>query len=102
MLDLVRALSLEHAFDIMEYLAAHPGANASTISHVLGVHIVTVQHVLEALEAEGAVSSVTSRGSVGRPAKVYRYHGGVYTIDLDQLLDLYAHRAQRVRDAGNP
>lgn len=102
MLDLIRALNLENAFDIMEYLAAHPDVNASTVARDLGVHIVTVQHVLDALESEGAVTSTTMRGTIGRPSKAYRYRGGVFTIDLGALLADYGRRMQHVRDAGNP
>jgi predicted transcriptional regulator len=101
MIDLIRALSSEHIFAIVDYVKKNPGQNASAIAAALNIHPVTVQRPLETLAKYGFVS-VEERRSVGRPSHNYTYLGGSLTIDLDKLFSDFALKDRLVRESGHP
>ena len=101
MIDLIRALSSEHIFAIVDYVRKNPGQNASAIASALNIHPVTVQRPLETLAKYGFVS-VEERRSVGRPSRNYTYVGGALTLDLDKLFADFSLKDRVVRESGHP
>jgi hypothetical protein len=101
MIDLIRAIALDHFFEIMDFLKSTPGVNTSFIAQKMGLHIVTVQKVIDVMEKYGFVLIEEKKG-VGRPSKIYSFKGGSFTVDLDMLLDEYQMRLKIIRESGNP
>jgi hypothetical protein len=99
MIDLVKAIASEHFLEIIEFVKANPDQNSSAIARALSLHIVTVQKSLDAVERYGFVEAKLVKKQ-GRPAKVYRYLGGSYRIDFDELLAEYELRNRRLRETG--
>lgn len=97
MLDLLKALSSSNAFEVLMYVKENPDSNASGVASALGLHVLTVQKILEVLEKYGIVKSKLVR-SVGRPSKRYRYIGGKIEVNVDELLDLYTLKHMPVRE----
>jgi predicted ArsR family transcriptional regulator len=84
---------------VIDYIKNHPDTNASTVARKVAVHVVTAQRILDTMEKYGFLTSQQKR-TVGRPSKIYRYVGGSYTINMDELLALYKKRDNRVRETG--
>jgi hypothetical protein len=101
MIDLIRAISLDHFFGIMDFLKNNPGVNTSALAQSMNLHIVTIQKVIDVMEKYGFVS-VDEKKGVGRPSKIYRYKGGSFKVDLDILLEEYQLRLKTVRESGKP
>ncbi len=99
MFDLIKTLASENIFDILTYVKGNSGKNASTIAKALGIHVITVQRALEVMERYSFVVSSEIR-TIGRPSKAYGFRGGSITINLDSILQQYALKSKKVRDAG--
>ncbi|MDH5386483.1 MAG: transcriptional regulator [Candidatus Aminicenantes bacterium] len=100
MIDLIRVLGSEHAFEIIDFLKKNPDQNASFIASNLNIHIVTVQRVLETMEKYGFVST-KEKGGVGRPSKTFSYIGGDFKVNLDDLFSGYDLKDKLVRETGS-
>ncbi len=98
--DLIKIMSSDHLFGILEYLKNNPGSNASAISREMGVHIVTVQKILDGLCRYGFVDTTIKKG-IGRPSKLYTFRGGEFKININDMLDEYAKRSRKIRELEN-
>jgi hypothetical protein len=99
MTDFIKILASDHFVEILDFVKANPGQNSSTIAKALNLHIATVQKSLEAVEKYGFVETTMAKKQ-GRPSKVFRYIGGGFRIDFDELLFEYALRNRRLRETG--
>jgi DNA-binding transcriptional ArsR family regulator len=101
MIDLIKIMASDHFFDVIGFVRANPGQNSSSIARALKLHIATVQRSLDVLERHGFVLASVQRKR-GRPSKIYRYVGGKYSIDLDELLSELELKGRRIRETGHP
>jgi DNA-binding transcriptional ArsR family regulator len=99
MIDLIKVIASEHFMEIIDFVKANPERNSSSIAKALDLHILTVQRSLDTVERYGFVEARVER-KPGRPAKVYRYLGGEFKIDLDRLLGEYELRGRLLRETG--
>jgi hypothetical protein len=99
MINLLKVIASDHFIEILDFVKGNPGQNSSAIAKALALHIVTVQKSLDAVEKYGFVEASVLKKQ-GRPAKVYRYLGGGYRIDFDELLAEYELRGKRLRETG--
>jgi predicted ArsR family transcriptional regulator len=72
---------------IFLYVRANPGSTASDVARAHSVHPNVARHHLDRLVAAGHVSSSTTRGSVGRPAKSYEATTAPLTTGTETRLD---------------
>jgi DNA-binding IclR family transcriptional regulator len=100
-IDLIRIMASDHFFDVIGYVKGNPDHNCSSIARALQLHIATVQRSLDVLERHAFVTTEVRRKR-GRPSKIYRYVGGKYSIDLDDLLVELEIRLRRIRETGRP
>jgi hypothetical protein len=75
--------------------------NASHISGKLQLHIITIQRILDTLEKYGFVR-IDAKQGIGRPSKTYFYIGGKFTVNLNEMMDLYTMRRRKIRETGDP
>jgi hypothetical protein len=101
MIDLIKVIASDHFMEIIHCVKTNPGQNSSSIAKALDLHIVTVQRNLDTVERYGFVQAELAKKQ-GRPSKVYRYVGGGFRIDYDELLAEYGLRDRRIRERGRP
>ncbi|MBN1694435.1 transcriptional regulator [candidate division WOR-3 bacterium] len=97
---LVKIVASVNFIEVINFLRNNPGTNSSFIAGKLGLHILTVQRILDELARDGFVETEEKRG-VGRPSIVYAYIGGSFQVDLDKLLRQYEYRSSIVREKGD-
>lgn len=100
MFDLIRILTNEHTFKVINELINNPWSNASKIAKNLKIHTATVQSYFEVLEKYSLVNSKMKKG-LGRPSKLYKYAGGEFKVNLDELTDKYSMKSEKVREKPN-
>ena len=98
--ELVKIVASVNFIEVVNFLKGSPGSNASFIAGKLGLHILTVQRILDELARGGFVLTEEKRG-VGRPSTIYTYKGGVFRVDLDELLSQYEYRSSVIREKGS-
>jgi predicted transcriptional regulator len=100
MFDLIRILTNEHTFKVINELINNPWSNASKIAKNLKIHTATVQSYFEVLEKYGLISSKMKKG-LGRPSKLFKYTGGEFRINLDDLTKSYSLKNNKVKEKPN-
>ncbi|MDN5343303.1 MULTISPECIES: HTH domain-containing protein [Oceanotoga] len=100
MYDLIKVLTNEHFFKVIEYLNENPESNPSKIAKKLKIHTATVQNYLETLEKYKFVVYKEKKG-LGRPSKLYSFKGGSFEVNLNELLEKFYIKNKKIRDAGN-
>lgn len=100
MIDLVKIIASDHLLEIIEFVKNNPGNNAFFLSKKLKIHFITVQRHLDTLVKYNFIATDEKRGT-GRPSKIYSYVGGSFSVNLDELLQEYGLRSEKVRETGN-
>jgi predicted transcriptional regulator len=98
--ELIKIVASVNFIEVVHFLKNNPGSNSSFIASKLGLHILTVQRILDELARGGFVDTEEKRG-VGRPSTIYTYKGGSFKVDLDKLLSQYEYRSSFVREKGS-